>query len=465
MTQSAMDTDAMLDMSLDTLISKSKTGGRGSSGGGGGGSGRGGGRGGRGGRGGGGGGRGGGGGKTRITGRAARRQQSLPYVRESPSQRPFSSADSRLYVGNLAWEVSWKELKDCMAQAGRVLRADVAMDPVTGRSKVIDYVQFMTVSDAQAAIKTLQDFDLMGRPIYLREDRLAPQATPSMPGPMGRRGGTNCKVFVSNLAYECDWRSLKDHMRNAGNVLHADVFVGSDGRSRGLGTVEFSQPYEARNAIGQLTDSDLMGRPILVREYVADGNGNSGSFGRGVGGGAGARVFVGNLAWGVQWQDLKDYMRQAGNVKYVDLFQEAGGRSKGCAVVEYETPQEAHAAIRNLHDTELKGRTMFIREDREEGSAASKSMGPMGSRHPGTEDRQVYVGNLSWESGWQDLKDHFRQVGSVQFVEIPEDVQGRSKGYATVRFASEQGAHRAIDELNDTELGGRRIYVREDQQL
>ena len=57
---------------------------------------------------------------------------------------------------------------------------------------------------------------------------------------------------------------------------------------------------------------------------------------------------------------------QAGNVKYVDLFQEAGGRSKGCAVVEYETPQEAHAAIRNLHDTELKGRTMFIREDREE---------------------------------------------------------------------------------------------------
>ena len=141
MTQSAMDTDAMLDMSLDTLISKSKTGGRGSSGGGGGGSGRGGGRGGRGGRGGGGGGRGGGGGKTRITGRAARRQQSLPYVRESPSQRPFSSADSRLYVGNLAWEVSWKELKDCMAQAGRVLRADVAMDPVTGRSKVIDYVR------------------------------------------------------------------------------------------------------------------------------------------------------------------------------------------------------------------------------------------------------------------------------------------------------------------------------------
>lgn len=60
-----------------------------------------------------------------------------------------------------------------------------------------------------------------------------------------------------------------------------------------------------------------------------------------------------------------DYL-QAGNVKFVDLFQEPGGRSKGCAIVEYETPQEAHTAIRELHDTELNGRMMFVREDREE---------------------------------------------------------------------------------------------------
>lgn len=28
----------------------------------------------------------------------------------------------------------------------------------------------------------------------------------------------------------------------------------------------------------------------------------------------------------------------------------------------------------------------------------------MGSKYPGAEGRQVYVGNLSWEIGWQDLK-------------------------------------------------------------
>lgn len=58
-------------------------------------------------------------------------------------------------------------------------------------------------------------------------------------------------------------------------------------------------------------------------------------------------------------------------------------------------------------------------------------------------------------------QDHFKQVGHVQFVEIPEDAQGRSQGRATVRFASDQDAANAINQLNNTELDGRQLYVRE----
>lgn len=62
---------------------------------------------------------------------------------------------------------------------------------------------------------------------------------------------------------------------------------------------------QAKNAISQLSDTELMGRPILVRED----RGDSGQHGRGVGGSAGEKVYVGNLSWEVQWQDLKDHMR------------------------------------------------------------------------------------------------------------------------------------------------------------
>lgn len=66
-----------------------------------------------------------------------------------------------------------------------------------------------------------------------------------------------------------------------------------------------SARVQAKNAISQLSDTELMGRPINVRED----RGETGKLGRGVGGAAGAKVYVGNLSWEVQWQNLKDHMR------------------------------------------------------------------------------------------------------------------------------------------------------------
>lgn len=71
---------------------------------------------------------------------------------------------------------------------------------------------------------------------------------------------------------------------------------------------------------------------------------------------------------------------------------------------------------------------------------------------------------VHWRLPHRFWQDHFKPIGHVQFVEIPEDAQGRSKGHGTVRFANEQDATRAIAQLNNSELGGRPIFVREDQQ-
>jgi RNA recognition motif-containing protein len=53
--------------------------------------------------------------------------------------------------------------------------------------------------------------------------------------------------------------------------------------------------------------------------------------------------------------------------------------------------------------------------------------------------RRVFVGNLSWEAAWQDLKDHMRGPAgelNVLHTEILMDGMGRSKGCAIVEFAS-----------------------------
>ncbi|CEL97671.1 unnamed protein product [Vitrella brassicaformis CCMP3155] len=90
------------------------------------------------------------------------------------------------------------------------------------------------------------------------------------------------------------------------------------------------------------------------------------------------RVYVGNLAWGVKWQDLKDHMGSAGTVVRSDVFEDAVGRSKGCGVVEYANPEDAQKAIETLNDTELFGRLIFVREDREPPGVGGRGGGPMG---------------------------------------------------------------------------------------
>ena len=46
------------------------------------------------------------------------------------------------------------------------------------------------------------------------------------------------RLFVSNLAFETQWKYLKDHMRQAGDVVRADIFENKDGTSRGIGYVQ-----------------------------------------------------------------------------------------------------------------------------------------------------------------------------------------------------------------------------------
>ena len=160
---------------------------------------------------------------------------------------------------------------------------------------------------------------------------------------------------------------------------------------------------------------------------------NKGGGGGGGGGGSGRSVYVGNLSWDVSWQDLKDHFKTCGNVVHADVMTGHDGRSKGCGLVTFSSAGDAQAAINTLHDTELNGRLIFVREDREAGAAGGGGGGGGGGRGGGGGSGvvvrggfggggggggggrgcSVYVGNLSWDVSWQDLKDHFKPCGNV----------------------------------------------------
>ena len=71
--------------------------------------------------------------------------------------------------------------------------------------------------------------------------------------------------------------------------------------------------------------------------------------------------------------------------------------------------------------------------------------------------------NLSYRTSWQDLKDHFRQAGTVVFSNAMKEMgTGRSKGFGIVEFSTAVEAAWAIEVMHASILQGRPISARED---
>lgn len=74
-----------------------------------------------------------------------------------------------IYVGNLAYAVTEDQLREAFSQYGAVSRVNLIIDRDTGRSKGFAFVEMDDNSEADAAIKGLNDTDLGGRKMRVNE--------------------------------------------------------------------------------------------------------------------------------------------------------------------------------------------------------------------------------------------------------------------------------------------------------
>jgi RNA recognition motif-containing protein len=76
--------------------------------------------------------------------------------------------------------------------------------------------------------------------------------------------------------------------------------------------------------------------------------------------------------------------------------------------------------------------------------------------------RKLYVGNLPYQTGEEDLQQLFATAGTVESVSVMRDMAtGRARGFAFVEMATDADAQNAIAQLNNHSLGGRNLTVNE----
>lgn len=78
---------------------------------------------------------------------------------------------AKLFVGNLAWEVTGDDLRSLFAGAGTVSDAVVISDKMSGRSRGFGFVEMSSEEEAKKAVEMFNGTDLKGRNINVNEAR------------------------------------------------------------------------------------------------------------------------------------------------------------------------------------------------------------------------------------------------------------------------------------------------------
>ncbi|KAI8066510.1 hypothetical protein BC940DRAFT_62940 [Gongronella butleri] len=195
---------------------------------------------------------------------------------------------------------------------------------------------------------------------------------------------------LPQLPFRVRWQDVKDLFRGAGTVLRADVALSYDNRSKGHGTVLFSSVEDAQRAIDKFHNYRWHGRILEIREdrsYV-ERNASDAIAGdqpqhdseqsqdrendsvqsllspdQGVSH-LGRQLFIGNLPFGAQWQDIKDLFRPAGRIIRADVAQDYDGRSRGFGTVLFASPDDADKAIDMYDGYEYQGRRLRVHHDK-----------------------------------------------------------------------------------------------------
>ncbi|KAK4343014.1 hypothetical protein RND71_038830 [Anisodus tanguticus] len=183
------------------------------------------------------------------------------------------------------------------------------------------------------------------------------------------------KIFVGNLPFSVDSAALAGLFEQAGDVEMVEVIYDKlTGRSRGFGFVTMSSKEEVEAACQQFNGYEINGRALRVnsgpppakREGSFRDNSfrDNSSFQGGRGGGSmdsSNRVYVGNLAWGVDQLALETLFSEQGKV--VDakvVYDRDSGRSRGFGFVTYSSAEEVNNAIESLDGVDLNGRAIRV---------------------------------------------------------------------------------------------------------
>eukprot|EP01112_Ceratiomyxa_fruticulosa_P017037 TRINITY_DN5240_c0_g1_i2.p1 TRINITY_DN5240_c0_g1~~TRINITY_DN5240_c0_g1_i2.p1 ORF type:complete len:639 (-),score=136.63 TRINITY_DN5240_c0_g1_i2:136-2052(-) len=253
----------------------------------------------------------------------------------------------------------------------------------------------------------------------------------------------SASLYVGDLPTDITEANLFEVFNQVGPV--ASIRVCRDAvtrRSLGYAYVNFHAVVDAERALDALNNTPIKGRPCRIMWSQRDPALRKSGVGN---------VFIKNLHKSIDHKLLYDTFSAFGNILSCKVVTDDGNSSKGYGFVHFESAESAEKAIQKVNGMFINGQKVYVGY-----FIARKERVPTDTEQKFT---NVYVKNLDLSVTEDEIRDLFKEFGTVTNSAIMKDSEGKSKGFAFVNFETPEAAKAAVDALNGKELKTKTIYV------
>lgn len=176
---------------------------------------------------------------------------------EASSKRPREVTGRQVYVGNLDFKTSARDIEEEFSRFGKV---DDVFIPVDGRRnpRGFCFVTFSESSEAEAACDGLHEKEFQGRTVRVNIARPRPPPRERSPPPRSRRVA---KIYVAGLPSDVNEREIEDLYHKYGRI--DDIVVRRSTRTGKIQGVVTFDNYRDAQAAARETDGMRFERDVL----------------------------------------------------------------------------------------------------------------------------------------------------------------------------------------------------------
>ena len=256
----------------------------------------------------------------------------------------------------------------------------------------------------------------------------------------------SASLYVGELDFSVTEAMLFELFSSIGQV--ASIRVCRDAvtrRSLGYAYVNYNNAADGERALEELNYTLIKGKPCRIMWSQRDpalrktGQGN---------------VFIKNLDAAIDNKALHDTFAAFGNILSCKVAQDENANSKGYGFVHYETAEAANQAIKMVNGMLLNEKKVFVGHHIPKKDRMSKF------EEMKANFTNIYVKNIELETTDDEFRVLFEKYGDITSASLAHDNEtGKSRGFGFVNYIHHEDAYKAVEELNDSDFKGQKLYV------